>query len=1567
MSLFNLNQRITNIQYELNQIRPPPGENYAVLQANNTFTGDLNTLKAIKPTEIIDVLNSAGLAGQFLISTGSGLTWATGSGGAVTVTPASTQTGAIVFADVSGNLYDISGWQFSSGINGYNLTASFNDNRNGHYSNKVSGDTITLDRSISGNLVQSSILSAGGLNLTPFDSSGNPLPISTLTRNALTIRDDTNNSVELASDTLNFKNSINNTISFFSTQALKVPSIIDVSGNAGSNQYLGTDSAGNILWGTPSNIIPVGTIESGTGVFSDASGIGWSANNFIYTPYSSGYQLDITEETKSSEDDINIHGSQITLTSTNRVSSAVSSTSITPLSIQTPTILDASGASGSANQVLSSTGTGLQWITPGSSTIPVGTNQTGTSVFADSSGNAYSAPNWSFNQPDSVNYTLDIANVGTPSTHTTLNSSGLVNHSTGYIGYIGSQTLQFDNITNDNQVSLTATNFTIKNQNTYNQVVVNSSGVAITDPSQNTLTLTGDSIVPSSTTAAVGTSINPINQLYSTTITGNSIIPSTITSSLGASGNRWNELYTSDIRSTTITDRNSSKGTTGQVLSSTGTGLQWQSLPNAAVQNTTGTQVGNFTFADSSGVVWKNPNWFITNSVGDNFSYELYLGDPNQYARGYSKFDNTGMTIYGVGKQLYFSFNANDILWGGVRLLDNTTLYLQYIQDGLSSTGTAGQVLSATGTGLQWITPSGGSTTIPVATSEFGTSVFADSSGNPYSAPNIVVTKNSLNGYKFEISDATNNQNYSTLDYQGLHTYQNGIDNIASYLSTGIELTNNLNQSISSLVPEQLQLSSNTDVNQVTINSSSVFVQNNALNTLTITGNSIVPGSTNTASIGSSSNRLSEIYTTDINPTTITDGFSSVGGSGQVLSSTSTGLEWITPVSAPVDPVAGELGSVVFNSGGVLYNTPHWNFAPNGTLPNQYDLTCQGNFIPSADNVYSLGTPTNRFKDLHVAGATIYIGDASISATGTAVSLPTGTTVGSGTVAADNSASPSSIAIGLDAGAYGGGIQNAFIGYQAGQTNGGGQNVTCIGYQAGQQAPQGLSTSIGSQAGQQGAGLYSTNIGGNAGSQYPANYSTNIGYRAGEVGAGQFSVNIGLEAGTNNSVSQTQNCIAIGRSAGNSNQGAGYPASGYCIAIGNNAGKSQAPLSVCIGNNAQTSAQGSIVLYSPTNPALPFTATTAGFFANPVRINPSTGSDTIYSVSYDSNTCEIIATNPLPALPSGGIPGQVLVSAGGSTAIWSPQILTYPPINVPATGQTYGTSQPPSVPNAYQYNSDIYDGWYYSNYRTGINIGWNMPLSRNLFTNYTGFDSSGIQANWLQQAYVCFTSTTTTSAVNLTFYTQQDTTGGFYKSKFSAIYNQPILANIPYIAYYNFTGSTLSPPQKLLHTPLAMSKSPVGIIGNFYGETCRQFSVSTSSTASAGSDAVIVSEAGVIINDGINPPYRQPFQFLGASVQPLNPSSVTSVVTSIALAPIIGQNGYTFLPVIPAVTLGGLVSGANIVAGYTISFLNYTAYGSPASIAISYNGSSTYTITSNQAVTFSWTGNLSTGGTWALV
>jgi hypothetical protein len=50
--------------------------------------------------------------------------------------------------------------------------------------------------------------------------------------------------------------------------------------------------------------------------------------------------------------------------------------------------------------------------------------------------------------------------------------------------------------------------------------------------------------------------------------------------------------------------------------------------------------------------------------------------------------------------------------------------------------------------------------------------------------------------------------------------------------------------------------------------------------------------------------------------------------------------------------------------------------------------------IPDADIFYDLGSPTFRFRDLYLSGSSIKLGAATITATGTAVNLPAGSTIG---------------------------------------------------------------------------------------------------------------------------------------------------------------------------------------------------------------------------------------------------------------------------------------------------------------------------------------------------------------------------------------------------------------------------------------------------------------------------------------------------------------------------------------------------------------------------------------------
>ena len=56
-------------------------------------------------------------------------------------------------------------------------------------------------------------------------------------------------------------------------------------------------------------------------------------------------------------------------------------------------------------------------------------------------------------------------------------------------------------------------------------------------------------------------------------------------------------------------------------------------------------------------------------------------------------------------------------------------------------------------------------------------------------------------------------------------------------------------------------------------------------------------------------------------------------------------------------------------------------------------LTVTGTILPSADELYDLGSNVRRFKDLHLSGNTIYLGNANITASGSTVVLPAGTEI----------------------------------------------------------------------------------------------------------------------------------------------------------------------------------------------------------------------------------------------------------------------------------------------------------------------------------------------------------------------------------------------------------------------------------------------------------------------------------------------------------------------------------------------------------------------------------------------
>jgi hypothetical protein len=61
----------------------------------------------------------------------------------------------------------------------------------------------------------------------------------------------------------------------------------------------------------------------------------------------------------------------------------------------------------------------------------------------------------------------------------------------------------------------------------------------------------------------------------------------------------------------------------------------------------------------------------------------------------------------------------------------------------------------------------------------------------------------------------------------------------------------------------------------------------------------------------------------------------------------------------------------------------------------------QGTILPDTNIAYDIGSSTKRFKDLYLSGSTIYLGNATLTSTGTAFDLPLGTTVAGSPIGID--------------------------------------------------------------------------------------------------------------------------------------------------------------------------------------------------------------------------------------------------------------------------------------------------------------------------------------------------------------------------------------------------------------------------------------------------------------------------------------------------------------------------------------------------------------------------------------
>jgi hypothetical protein len=95
-----------------------------------------------------------------------------------------------------------------------------------------------------------------------------------------------------------------------------------------------------------------------------------------------------------------------------------------------------------------------------------------------------------------------------------------------------------------------------------------------------------------------------------------------------------------------------------------------------------------------------------------------------------------------------------------------------------------------------------------------------------------------------------------------------------------------------------------------------------------------------------------------------------------------TGDTGATGPQGPTGPTTGTFtGSVVGLDNTGLVDGTNNSINLNGTV--------KDDIVPAGNELYDLGSATNRFKDLYLSGNTIILGNAVISADGTAVNLPT--------------------------------------------------------------------------------------------------------------------------------------------------------------------------------------------------------------------------------------------------------------------------------------------------------------------------------------------------------------------------------------------------------------------------------------------------------------------------------------------------------------------------------------------------------------------------------------------------
>lgn len=294
---------------------------------------------------------------------------------------------------------------------------------------------------------------------------------------------------------------------------------------------------------------------------------------------------------------------------------------------------------------------------------------------------------------------------------------------------------------------------------------------------------------------------------------------------------------------TTITAAGS-VGAAGQILSSTGTGLQWINSPS---------------------VTCCNLQDVMTQGASTNITMVT----------------TAGITMQGAGQTLALSNNTDmtlaancsittedDIILGAASILNFGTTSV--INDYSGSAGTAGQVLTvnALGTGVQW-------SALPTQSTPTLQQVLT--AGNTATGVGIDFLGTSVTTFAANCSIVSNGGN----TWNGTNTFT---ANGTTSSTAGIVLSGSLYDGSGTGTVGQVLTSTATGVSWQAASTGSQNLQQ----VLTV-------GNTATLDI---------ITTGTMDATTITDGASSVGTAGQILTSTGTGLQWTTLATGGVTSVS---------------------------------------------------------------------------------------------------------------------------------------------------------------------------------------------------------------------------------------------------------------------------------------------------------------------------------------------------------------------------------------------------------------------------------------------------------------------------------------------------------------------------------------------------------------------------------------------------------------------------------------------------------------------------------------